>query len=70
MVNVAVKKWGNSYGIILPMKIIKSKKLNENDIVNVEINKKIKPIIELFGTGKLKKSTQQVKDELRSGWDD
>ncbi len=65
-----VKKWGNSYGIILPMKLIRSKKLEENDIISFEIRKKIRPIEELFGTGKLKKSTQQIKDELRAGWDD
>jgi len=70
MVNAVVKKWGNSYGVILPMKLIRSKNLEENDIISFEIRKKIRPIEELFGTGRLKKSTQQIKDELRSGWDD
>jgi hypothetical protein len=50
--------------------LIRSKNLEENDIISFEIRKKIRPIEELFGTGKLKKSTQQIKDELRSGWDD
>ena len=70
MVNAVVKKWGNSYGVILPMKLIKSKNLEENDIISFELRKKIRSIEELFGTGKLKKSTQKIKDELRAGWDD
>jgi antitoxin component of MazEF toxin-antitoxin module len=70
VVNVVVKKWGNSYGIILPIKIVKTQHLDENDVINIEIKKKVRPIEELFGMGKLKKSTQQIKDELRAGWDD
>jgi len=30
--------------------------------------KKIKPISELFGTLKTKKTAQQLKDEMRKGW--
>jgi len=31
--------------------------------------KKAVPLKELFGTAKFKKSAQQIKDEMRAGWD-
>jgi len=70
MVNAVVKKWGNSYGVILPINVVRNHHLTENDVIDVKIKKKVKPIISLFGTLKLKKSTQKIKDELREGWDD
>ena len=44
MVNAVVKKWGNSYGIILPIKIVRDQRITENDVIDVKFNKKIKPI--------------------------
>jgi len=70
MVNAVVKKWGNSYGIILPIKTVRDQSITENDVIDVKINKKIKPLKSLFGTLKMRKSTQRIKDELRAGWDD
>jgi len=70
MVNAVVKKWGNSYGVILPINVVRNHHLTENDVIDVKIKKKVKPIISLFGTLKLNKSTQKIKDELREGWDD
>ena len=70
MVNAVVKKWGNSYGVILPIKVVRSYQLTENDVIDVKIKKKVKPIKSLFGTLKLRRSTQKIKNELRAGWDD
>ena len=70
MVNAVVKKWGNSYGVILPINVVRNHHITENDVIDIKIKKKVKPINSLFGTLKLKKSTQKVKDELRAGWDD
>ena len=70
MVQAVVKKWGNSYGIILPVKIVRSFELTENDVIDIQIKKKVKAIGSLFGTYKSKRSTQKIKDELRAGWDD
>ena len=70
MVNAVVKKWGNSYGVILPINVVRNHHITENDVIDVKIKKKVKPINSLFGTLKLKKSTQKIKDELRAGWDD
>ena len=70
MVNAVVKKWGNSYGVILPIKVVRNHNITENDVIDVKIKKKVKPINSLFGTLKLKRSAQKIKDELRAGWDD
>jgi antitoxin component of MazEF toxin-antitoxin module len=69
MVNAVVKKWGNSYGVILPVKIVRENDLSENEIIEIQIKKKIRNIRALYGTLKLDKSTQKIKDELREGWD-
>ncbi len=68
MVNAVVKKWGNSYGVILPVKIVRENDLSENEIIEIQIKKKIRNIKSLYGTLKLDKSTQKIKDELREGW--
>ena len=68
LVNAVVKKWGNSYGVILPVKIVRENDLTENEIIEIQIKKKIRNIKALYGTLKLDKSTQKIKDELREGW--
>jgi len=68
LVNAVVKKWGNSYGVILPIKIVRENDLSENEIIEIQIKKKIRNIKALYGTLKLDKSTQKIKDELREGW--
>jgi antitoxin component of MazEF toxin-antitoxin module len=70
MVNAVVKKWGNSYGVILPIKVVRDNNLSENDIIDIQIKAKIRDIKLLFGTLRVDKSTQKIKDELRAGWDE
>jgi hypothetical protein len=68
MAQTVVKKWGNSYGIILPIKLIREHGLSENDVIDVRIAKKIRKIKLLFGTFKTSTPTQKIKIEMRSGW--
>ena len=68
MVYLKIKKLGNSYGIILPMDIVKEKKFVENEVVDVEIRKKNESLMRLFGTLEKTKPTQEIQDELRVGW--
>jgi len=35
-----LKKWGNSFAVIIPREIVNEKNLTENDEVSVEINTK------------------------------
>ncbi len=70
MVYVKIKKWGNSLGITLPVNIIRNKKIAENEIIEIEIKKKTEPLKKLFGTLSRKISTQNIKDEIREGWEE
>ena len=69
VVKSQIKKWGNSYGMIIPKTIMKSEHLQENQDIEIILVKDSKKVLkETFGMakGKLKKSAQQIKDELRS----
>jgi len=64
-----VRKWGNSLGVVLPNEIVKKNGLKEGSVIEVFIPQKSKISLEkVFGTAKFKKSTQQLKDEMRAGW--
>lgn len=68
-IKTVAKKWGSSIGIIIPKEIVESKKIRENDKLIIEI--KTRPLAkEFFGIfkGKIKKSTQELKDDARKGW--
>ncbi len=65
---VTARKWGNSIGATFPAETVEREKIKPNDRLVLEVRKMV-PIKELFGTAKFKKSAQQIKDELRAGWD-
>ena len=67
MVKAQVKKWGNSFGVIIPKEVMESEKLKESDEIDFLIIKPNGALKETFGIlkGKLKKSAQNMKDELR-----
>lgn len=62
------RKWGNSIGVTIPETVIKKEKIKPNDKVIISI-RKITPLADLFGTWKTKKTAQQIKDEIKKGWD-
>ena len=66
-IETTTRKWGNSLGIRLPRDFVKSKNLNENMKIRVEIvtDEDINKLDELFGSLKRKMSGQKMKDELR-----
>jgi antitoxin component of MazEF toxin-antitoxin module len=51
-----LRKWGNSFGIVVPVEIVRENRLREGEetTIKVERNKRIK---EMFGSLKLKKRT-------------
>jgi len=65
---VTARKWGNSIGATFPAETIEKEKIRPNDKLVVEV-RKVMPIKELFGIAKFKRSAQEIKDELRQGWD-
>jgi len=68
VIEAKVKKWGNSFGVVIPIEVIEKEKIKENQDISVIILKDSrKAFKETFGMGKgkIKKSAQQIKDELR-----
>ena len=67
-VETRLKRWGNSFGIIIPSDIVQRENMKEDQNIKVLILRDSKKAFrETFGIGKgkIKKSTQQIKDELR-----
>ena len=66
-----LKKWGRSFGIVVPMEKIKSAKLRENQKIEVNINKEINVLKETFGTIKLKRSVEEIlREGDKESWDE
>lgn len=70
-VEAKVRKWGRSFGIVIPKEKIKQEGIKENETVKLLIAKKTNVLKETFGTMKLKRSTQEILDESdREDWDE
>ncbi len=69
-VEVTLKRWGNSVGVVLPRELIEERMLKENQKIMIEVVK-IADLTNLFGSLKLKKqvSGQKIKDMARKGWE-
>jgi len=70
MVRAVVRRWGNSFGVVLPKEAVRKHRLSESDIVDIQIVATVRPVHKLFGTLKTRKSAQKMKDESRAIWDD
>lgn len=67
-IKTIARKWGNSLAVILPKAVVDEKKIREDDEIVIEL-KKLPLAGELFGRfPHWKKSTQEIKDEMRKGW--
>lgn len=67
-VEVVLKKWGNSYGVVLPKDFVKNKKLKMNQKIKIELVEEA-DLTDIFGSLKRKMSGQEFKDMVREGWD-
>lgn len=68
VIETKVKRWGNSLGIIIPSEAVEMRNIKENQNISVIILEDSKRVLEeTFGAlkGKLKRSSQEIKDELR-----
>ncbi|MCF7871885.1 AbrB/MazE/SpoVT family DNA-binding domain-containing protein [Candidatus Woesearchaeota archaeon] len=68
LVKVKIRKWGSSLGVIIPKEIVEKKNLECGDEIDVEL---VKPcdLRKVFGTHKFKRSAQEIKDEMKKGWE-
>ena len=69
-IKAITRKWGNSIAVVIPNEIVSKKNIKENTEVTISIEKTRPKAGALwgFGKGRFKKSTQEIKDELRAGW--
>lgn len=67
-IKTKLRRWGNSFGIIVPQKAVENTKIKEGDEVSILLKKEEDDNIlkEMFGTLKgWKIDAQKIKDELR-----
>lgn len=67
-IEVEIKKWGNSIGVVLPKTLVEKEELKENDKIVLDIVRKA-DLSKTFGTLKRKMSGQEFKDLVRKGWE-
>ncbi len=66
-IRAILKKWGNSYGVVIPKDEAARRGIKENDEIIIIIRKAVN-LKDLFGKYKLG-DIQRLKDELREEWD-
>ena len=67
-IETKTRRWGSSIGLVLPKKIVEEEGIKPNEKIIINIKKR--PLAKEF-FGKFPnwgKSTQELKDEMRSGW--
>ena len=63
-VEAKVRKWGRSFGVVIPKEKIKEEGIKENETIKLLIAKRTNVLKETFGTLKFKKSTDEMMREL------
>jgi antitoxin component of MazEF toxin-antitoxin module len=66
-INATIKRWGNSFGIILPKEFVENQGFSENEVISLQIVKKA-DLTRSFGTIGRKAAGQEFKDLVRQGW--
>lgn len=59
-----LKKWGNSFGVVIPKEAVKEGGLRPNQTVEILLFKKTTALKDTFGTFKFKKSTDEIMREI------
>ena len=60
-----IRKWGNSFGVVIPQKAVEAENIKEGEEVSILFNKKKTNILrKMFGTFKFKKSTEKIMREM------
>lgn len=59
-----LRKWGNSFGIVVPQKTIEETKAKEGDEVIILLKREKPNLRKLFGSHKFSKPTEQLMKEM------
>ena len=62
-----LKRWGNSYGVVVPKEVVEKERLKEGEEVEISV-RKASDIKHLFGRYPFK-DLQFEKEEMRKGWE-
>lgn len=62
-----LKRWGNSYGVVVPKEIVEKEGLKEGEEVEISV-RKASDIRRLFGRYPFK-DLQLEKEQMRKGWE-
>ena len=68
-VEATARKWGNSIGISLPKEVIEQANIKPDKQVRLFIPDKKINLAKVFGTLRIKESTQAILDKIREGED-
>ena len=63
-VEAKVRKWGRSFGVVIPKEKIKEEGIKENETITLLIGRKNNVLRETFGTLKFKKTTDRMMREI------
>jgi len=65
---VKTRKWGSSIGVVLPKEIVDEIGIKPNEMVVIEVKKRVK-VKDVFGMfQEWKRPTQEIVDEAKKGW--
>ena len=64
MIETKLRKWGNSFGVLIPKDELERNNLKENDSIIVIVKRKIAPAKELFGSLMIKEPTDKIMREI------
>ena len=59
-----LRKWGNSFGIIVPQKALDKTKVKEGDEITVFLNEKSIDLSKFFGAHRFSKSSDKLLKEM------
>jgi len=62
-----LKRWGNSYGVVVPKEIVEKEGLKEGELVEISV-RRAADVRRLFGRYPFK-DLQTQKDAMREGWE-
>jgi len=69
--DVKLRKWGRSFGVVIPKETVNGEKFKEGDDMKIIITRKTNVLRETFGTLKFKRSTDEILKEVdEEGWDE
>ena len=63
-IKTKLRRWGNSFGIVVPLKAVQSAGVKEGEEVEVLFKKNKVSLRKLFGKHKFSKPTEQLMKEM------